>query len=84
MNKDAVVQLKEMVHTITDVSNVAKKEMLELATLEMFDKVKAPLLIDFYSCRVQQYLKLKLPIAAKRTFKKLNEGQVDKKSKGPF
>ena len=84
MNKDAVLKLKEMVNQVTDVSIMDESMILHHATLEMFDKVKAPLLAAFYKCRVLQDLKLKIPIPAKGNCKKVNEGSVDKKTKGPF
>ena len=82
MNKDAVLKLKEVVNAVTDVSNLEEKEILELATLDMFDKVKAPLLTVFYKCRVLQDLKLKLPIPA--TVKKYRIKLLIRKPGGPF
>ena len=65
MNKDVVLKLREMVNQVTDVSTLDENEVLQIATLEMFDKVKAPLLTAFYKWRVLQDLKVKIPIQAK-------------------
>ena len=84
MNKDAVLKLKEMINQVKDISSMDDSALLHEATLEMFEKIKAPLLSAFYKCRVLHDLKVKIPIPAKGNCKKINDGVLDKKTKGPF
>ena len=84
VNKDTVVKIKEMVNAVADVSNLREIDILEHATMEMFEKVNAPLLTAFYKYRVQQDLKLKVEIPAKGNVQKINDGEVNRQSKGLF
>ena len=57
-------------------------KLLSFATLEMFDKQKAPYLSAFYLCRVQEDLRKKIILPNKGTLAKVIDGKVDRKTNG--
>ena len=69
---------------VNDISNLNKLKVLDKVSLQMFDKVNANLCEAFYRCRVQVDLKSTISIPAKGSAKKVDEGFVDKTTKGPL
>ena len=59
LNKDCELKLTAMIALNTDVLSLSKEEVMQKATMTMFETLNAPLVQAFYRCRVQEDLKQK-------------------------
>ena len=84
MDKDTESKLYEFVAEVYDISNLNKLEVLDQVSLQMFDTVNANLCEAFYRCRFQVDMKSTISVPDKGSAKKVDEGIVDKKTKGPL
>ena len=57
---------------------------IDMANIEVFDKLLVKHLSAFYKCRVQEDLKEKIKLPSKGNLSKVLQNEVDKSSNGPF
>ena len=80
MNQDCELELMSL-YKDGNQNNTSsnRSEILPLCTMEMFDKIKAPLLGAFYKSRYLSDLTKKMILPSKGNSAKVRAGEMDKK-----
>ena len=84
LNKDCEQAFINMVKGTKDCKDMSNIDILSHTTIQMFATQFSPLLSSFYKCRVMTDLTKKKVLPNKGNMEKIDAGEVDKKTNGPY